>query len=152
MSTRRAMATLLVLLALCWGGTGYAATRPTDAHDYRRAAIEAARSAYDVTVTVRLVGSARAAGRLPLPYTVATLNDGRSALAGAAQRLVVARPVDDATARIRDRLGPLLLAAAAGLDDLRRAVRAPDLAALTGAVAALAPVGTALAAFLAEYG
>ncbi|WBB81052.1 hypothetical protein O7606_06625 [Micromonospora sp. WMMD882] len=152
MSVRRWAVALLVLLPLCWGGVGYASTRTPTADDYRRAAAGAARSAYHALVTADLVGRARLAGRLPSPYTGNVLDDGRAAVSGAARRFAAATPVDAPTARLRDRLGPLLLAATDRLTDVRRAARAPDPSALRRSVDALAPVTAALAGLLQEYG
>ncbi|MFG2052906.1 hypothetical protein ACGFI9_02650 [Micromonospora sp. NPDC048930] len=152
MSARSWAAGGLAVVALCWGGLGYTKTRPPDFHAYRLTAVESAQSAYHAVVTARVIGGAWRDGRVTGPYAESVLDDGRSALAGAADRFAGATPVDAETVRMRDRLGPLLLAANARLGAVRQAANAKDLAAVGRAVDQLPPVADGLDAFLQAYG
>jgi hypothetical protein len=123
-------ASALIAAALLWGGAGYLATKPTDFHDYRVAAVGAARSAYDALATAELTGRAVLAHRVTGPYAASTLDDCRSALAGAAKRFAGVGPPDAPTRAMRDELGPLLVRANAALSGVEDGVSASSVAAL----------------------
>jgi hypothetical protein len=139
------------LLAVCWGVVGYLQTKPTDHHDYRKAAVQAAESAYNAVATVRLTGEAELAGRVFPPYVATMMDDARQALAGAAKQFTAEAPPDQTTTQMRDRLGPLLVAANARLGEADSAVQDGDDQALREAVDALDQVGEQLSDFLEAY-
>jgi hypothetical protein len=142
---------LVSLLAVCWGVVGYLLTKPTDHHDYRKAAVQAAESAYNAVATVRLTGEAELDGRLYPPYVATMLDDARKALAGAAKQFTAESPPDQTTTRMRDRLGPLLVTASAALGEAESAVQDSDDQALRAAIDALDQVGEQLSDFLEAY-
>jgi hypothetical protein len=137
-------ATGLVAAALAWGGAGYLATKPTDFHDYRVAAVGAAQSAYDALASADLTGTALLAGRVTGPYADSMLGDARDALAGAAKQFAGVSPPDQRTQKMRDELGPLLIKANAVLPGT-----ASDITDKT--LDNLKPVEDALDQFLEEH-
>jgi hypothetical protein len=142
---------LVSLLAVCWGVVGYLLTEPTDHHDYRKAAVQAAESAYGAVTTVRLTGEAELAGRVFPPYVATMMDDARQALAGAAKQFTGEAPPDASTTQMRDRLGPLLVAANATLGEAESAVQDNDDRALRAAIEALDQLGGQLSDFLEAY-
>jgi hypothetical protein len=142
---------LVSLLAVCWGVFGYLLTKPTDHHDYRKAAVQAAQSAYNAVGTVRLTGEAELDGRLFPPYVTTMLDDARQALAGAAKEFTAEAPPDDATTRMRDQLAPLLTAANARIGDAQSATEDNDDQALREALDELAQLAEQLSDFLEAY-
>jgi hypothetical protein len=142
---------LVVLLVLCWGGFGYLMTKPTDHHDYRKAAVQAAESAYDSVGTVRLTVEASLDGRTFPPYVTSMMDDAREALAGAAKQFTAKAPPDEQTRTMRDRLGPLLLAANVRLGETEQAVEDGDDQAVREAVDRLHPLGEQLSDFIEAY-
>jgi hypothetical protein len=128
----------LVVLAIGWGGAGYLATKPTDFHDYRTAAIGAAQSAYTALTTAELTGRAVLADRIPGPYAASMLDDCRSALAGAAKRFTAVAPPDPRTTAMRATLGPLLSSANSVLGDIETALDAGPLQERLDAARAIA--------------
>jgi hypothetical protein len=104
-------ATGLSVVALFWGGAGYLDTGPADFHDYRVAAVGAARSARDALASAELTGKAVLAGKVTAPYAGSMLDDARDALAAAAERFRDASPPDGAAEALRDELEPLLVRA-----------------------------------------
>ena len=142
---------LVSLLAVCWGLAGYLLTKPTDHHDYRKAAVQAAQSAYGAMETVRLTSEAKLDGRLLSPYVTTMMDDARKALAGAAKKFASQAPPDDVTITMRDRLAPLLVAAGARLGDAQNAVEDHDDPALRGLLDPLGQVARELSDFLKAY-
>lgn len=142
---------LVSLLAVCWGVVGYLLTKPTDHHDYRKAAVQAAESAYNAVATVRLTGEAELDGRLFPPYATTMLDDARQALAGAAKQFTAEAPPDDTTTQMRDQLGPLLVAANAALGEVESALQDNDDRELREAIDALDQLGGQLSDFLEAY-
>jgi hypothetical protein len=142
---------LVVVLAACWGGAGYLLTKPTDHHDYRKAAVQAAQSAYGAVETVRLTGEAELDGRLFPPYVATMMNDARKALAGAAKKFTSQAPPDDVTIQMRDRLAPLLVAADARLGDAQNAAEGNDDQALRELLDPLGRIAEQLSDFLEAY-
>ena len=142
---------LIVLLVLCWGGAGYLITKPTDHHNYRKAAVQAAESAYDAVGTVRLTVEASLEGRTFPPYLTSTLDDERQALAGAAKEFTAKSPPDDTTTKMRDELAPLLVAANARLGETEQAAQDGDDHALQEAVKQLRPLGERLSGFVEAH-
>ena len=144
-------ALLVALVVGAWGVGGYLVTKPTDFHDYRKTAVQAAQSAYGAVTTARLTGEARGDARLYRRYAGTMLDDARDALAGAAKQFSATAPPDDVTNAIREQLAPLLVDADTTLGAVERALDDEDDAALAAAVAALEPVGEALADFIEEH-
>jgi hypothetical protein len=142
---------LVSLLAICWGLVGYLLTKPTDHHDYRKAAVQAAQSAYNAVGTVRLTGEAELDGRLFPQYVTTMVDDARTALAGAAKRFTAKAPPDETTTRMRDQLAPLLVAANARIGDAQSATEDDDDQALKEALDALNPIADQLSGFLEAY-
>jgi hypothetical protein len=142
---------LVSLLAVCWGVVGYFLTKPTDHHDYRKAAVQAAQSAYDAVGTARLTGEAEMEGRLFPPYVTTMLDDARKALAGAAKQFTAKAPPDETTTTMRDRLAPLLSAANALLGEAQSATEDDDDQALRKALDSLEPLGEQLSDFIEAY-
>jgi hypothetical protein len=142
---------LVSLLAVCWGVVGYYLTKPTDHHDYRKAAVQAAQSAYDAVGTVRLTGEAELDGRLFPQYVTTMLDDARQALAGAAKQFTAKAPPDNSTTKMRDQLAPLLTAGNALLGDVESATEDNDDQALRKALDQLEPLGEHLSDFLEAY-
>ncbi|GAB2923297.1 hypothetical protein GCM10027280_07980 [Micromonospora polyrhachis] len=151
MRTRWWAALLIALVVGVWGVGGYLATTPTDRHDYRKTAVQAAQSAYGAVTTARLTAEGRADARLYRRYAGTMLDDARDALAGAAKQFSATTPPDDVTTGIRAQLAPLLVDADTALGAVERAVDDEDDAALRAAVTALEPVGTALADFIEAH-
>ncbi len=130
---------------------GYLLTKPTDHHDYRKAAVQAAESAYNAVATVRLTGEAELAGRVIPPYVTTMVDDARRALAGAAKQFTGEAPPDATTTQMRDRLGPLLVAANAVLGEAESALQDNDDQALRSAIDALDQLSGRLSDFLEAY-
>jgi hypothetical protein len=142
---------IVVLLVLCWGGIGYLMTKPTDHHDYRKAAVQAAESAYDSVGTVRITVEASLDGRTFPTYVTSMMDDAREALAGAAKQFTAKAPPDEVTTKMRDQLGPLLVAANAQLGEVEQAVDDGDDQAVREAVEQLEPLGEQLSDFIEAY-
>jgi hypothetical protein len=142
---------LVSALAVCWGVVGYYLTKPTDHHDYRKAAVQAAQSAYDAVGTVRLTGEAELDGRLFPQYVTTMLDDARQALAGAAKQFTAEVPPDETTTKMRDQLAPLLANANVLLGDVESANEDNDDDALGKALDALEPLGEQLSDFLEAF-
>jgi hypothetical protein len=130
---------------------GYLLTKPTDHHDYRKAAVQAAESAYSAVATTRLAGEAELDGRLLPPYLTTILDDARQSLAGAAKQFTAVSPPDGRTTEMRDRLGPLLVTANAQLGEVESAVEEGDRPALRAALRAAAQLAEQLSDFLGAY-
>ncbi|MFI6132705.1 hypothetical protein [Micromonospora sp. NPDC051141] len=151
MRTRSWAAMGMASVAVAWAGAGYLAIRPADFHDYRKAAVQSAQSAYQAVKTAELVGESRLRDRVAGPYTASVLDDAREALVGAAKQYATEVPVDGRTETMREELGPLLLAANAGLGRVQTAARDDDAMELSAAVAALKPVTGGLSQFIQEH-
>ena len=151
MSGRRWGATVLVLLTLIWALFGYYLTKPTDEHDYRTNAVDAAKSAYDALVTARLSAQARLDGRVTRPYLASMLDDARKGLVGAEQDFTRDAPPDSRTTAMREKLGPLLLAANKQLGEVEDAAEDGGPDQLRSAVGALDPLRDQLSTFIETY-
>ena len=134
-----------------WGIWGYFLVKPVDHHDFRTAAVHAAQSTDDTVQTVLLAGQAELSGQVLPTYLQAVLDDSQDTLGGAAKRLTGYAPPDAATARMRDQLGPLILAAQRGVGDVTRADRTGDDTALRAALTDLDGVGQRLGDFVEAY-
>jgi hypothetical protein len=144
-------AVAVAAVALGWGGFGYLATRSTDAHDYRKTAVQSAQSAYNAVATARLAGRADLDGQMFGPYVTSMLDDSRGALSGAVRQLAGEVPPDAASGALRDQLDALLTAADAGLGRLQRATDDGDDAVRRAALGDLDPVAAGLSAFVEEH-
>jgi hypothetical protein len=140
-----------VVLALAWGVVGYYTSKPTDFHDYREAAVHAAQSAHYSLSTTDQTVRAHLRGQTFDGYVRSTLDDSAKATAGAAKQFAGEAPVDAATVRMRDELGPLLLAATHALGDLQRAEQSGDDGELRRGVEALPPIDERLSEFIEAH-
>jgi hypothetical protein len=140
-----------VAALLVWALFGYYVTKPTDFHDYRKEAVQAAQSAYYSVWTAERTIQAQLDGRTFDTYLRNALDDAVKATAGAAKRFAGKAPVDTATTRMRDQLGPLLLTATRTLGDVQMAEQSGDQTALRRSIQALRPVGDRLSDFIESY-
>ncbi|PSK65490.1 hypothetical protein B0E53_02547 [Micromonospora sp. MH33] len=125
-----AVAALLVL----WAGLAYEVSRPQDASGYLRTVLQVAGSAHDAAATGVLVAREQRRQHLTATYAVSAYDDAMKAVAGAQKKLGTEAAPDDASRALRDRLAPLVEAAARALSD---AASARDDSALGHAGAAL---------------
>ncbi|SBT65794.1 hypothetical protein GA0070622_2806 [Micromonospora sediminicola] len=151
MRARAWAAVVATLVAGGWGAAGYLTTKPTDFHDYRRVAVQAAQSTLHAVATTRMVGSAASQDRLWSPYVSSVLDDARDAFAGAAKKMAGETPPDERTTAMRDELTPLMSTADERMTEAEEAIDAEDATALRRAVDALAPVAEALSIFIEEH-
>lgn len=148
---RRWLLVVAVLLAVGWGVWGYYLVKPADHHDYRTAAVHAAQSADDAVHTVVLTGRADLAGNTLATYVRSVLGTAQNSIGGATQRLTGQAPPDAASVSVRDRLGPLLLAAQRDVGDAALAGENADHDALREVLRRLASDGDRLDAFIEAY-
>ncbi|MFG2052959.1 hypothetical protein ACGFI9_02925 [Micromonospora sp. NPDC048930] len=106
----------VALLGL-WAGFAYQVSRPPEASDYLRTAVQVATSAHDAAATGVLVGRQQLRGHLTGPFADTAYDDALRAVAGAQHELAAAIPPDPATTALRDRLAPLVQAAGRSLTD-----------------------------------
>jgi hypothetical protein len=139
-----------VVLAVLWAVIGYQLTRQPDFHDYRKAAVQAAESAYDAVATAQLTVQAQLDGQVTGAYTDSTLQRGADAVAGAWKQYATAQPVDARSVSIRDELGPLLQESVRVLGDLRYAEQLGP-AATAHALAAAGPLAEDLSDFVDRH-
>jgi hypothetical protein len=143
---RLAIATAAVLLF--WAGVAYNLSKPPDASDYLRIALQAAASAHDGAATGVLIGRQQLHQQVFAAFTVSAYEDARQALAGAQKKLADTPPPDPVSAGLRDRLAPPVQAA---VHDLGDAAEASDDAALRAAVDALSHDAQQLGALIEEH-
>jgi hypothetical protein len=148
---RRGSWLVAVAALLVWALVGYYVTKPTDFHDYRKGAVQAAQSVYYSVRAAERTVQAQLDGRTFDTYVRSALDDAVKATAGAAKQFAGEAPVDAATTRMRDQLGPLLLTAARTLGDVQMAEQSGDEAALRRSMQALRPVGDRLSDFIESY-
>jgi hypothetical protein len=137
-------------LVIVWAIFGYFLTKPTDFHDYHKAVVQAAESASDAVSTAQLTVQAQLDDRVTGPYVHSTLQRSVDAVAGAWKQFAGITPVDEATTKMRDELGPLLLSAVNVLGDLDRAENSGG-AATARALPALDPVAQRLSDFVEAH-
>jgi hypothetical protein len=142
---------LPVVVVLIWGLFSYFAIKPTDAHDFRKTAVQAAQSAYFSISTADLAVRQYLAGRTLDTYLQAALDDATKGVSGAASEFASEQPVDPYTTRLRDQLTPLLSASVRAMQDLRTAEQAGDTAALRRYDKELRPLRTKLNRFIERY-
>lgn len=111
------LAVAAVALLGLWAGLAYQLSRPPEASDYVRTAMQVATSAHDAAATGVLVGRQQLQGRLTAVFAATAYDDALRALAGAQHRLAGAVPPDEAATALRDRLAPLVQAAGRSLTD-----------------------------------
>jgi hypothetical protein len=140
-----------VAALLVWALVGYYATKPTDFHAYRKGAVQAAQSAYYSVWAAERTVQAQLDGRTFDTYVRSALDDAVKATAGAAKQFAGEAPVDAATNRMRDQLGPLLLTATRTLGDVQMAEQSGDETAVRRSMQALQPVGDRLSEFIESY-
>jgi hypothetical protein len=139
-----------VVIALAWVGLAYCAG-PTDAHGYRRTAVEMAQASVNAVRTAALVGVADHNGKLVDPYFSVLIGRSAGAVAGAQDELAAESPPDDATRALRDELTPMLVEAAKAIGDLELATAGGDDAQIDGVVAQLRQVGDRLDDFVERH-
>lgn len=93
---------------ILWAGLAYNVARPADYRDYSRTMVQVAESAHDAAQSGRLVAQQQLAGQVTGPYSVAAYDDAAKGLAGAQKKFAGQGPPDDASAKLRDALSPLL--------------------------------------------
>ncbi|MEU4217922.1 hypothetical protein [Actinoplanes sp. NPDC026623] len=135
----------VVSVVLLWAGFAYQVSRPADAREYLRTAMQVAESAHDAAVTGALIGRRQLEDQVFGAFAVTAYGDAAKGLAGAAGKIAGPVPPDAASARLRDRLLALLQAATRELGDAAAARTDP---ALRAAVAGLDAVGVRLAALI----
>jgi hypothetical protein len=121
-------ATALVLL---WAGFAYDLSRPPDGSDYHRTVLQVTRTAHDAAATGALIGRQQLDGRVFGPFAVSAYRDATRAMGSARRRLTEQAPPDGASMAQRDRIAPIMGAAA---DHLGDAASARDDARLRAAV------------------
>jgi len=100
---------------------------------------------------VTLTGRAELSGKTLATYVRSVLDTAQNTVGGASKRLVGHAPPGPASVRIRDRLGPLLLAAQRGVGDAALADQSADTAGLREALTRLDTVGDQLDDFIEAY-
>jgi hypothetical protein len=148
---RRWLVVVASLVSVAWGVWGYYLVKPADYHDYRTAAVHAAQSADDAARTVVLTGRADLAGNTLPTYVRSVLDTAQNSTGGAAKQLTSQAPPDAASVAIRDRLGPLLLAAQRDIGDAALADDRADHDALRAALRRLEADGAGLDDFIEAY-
>jgi hypothetical protein len=148
MLRHRSAIAAVALLAL-WAGFAFDLSRPADATDYRRTAVQVAQSAHDAASTAALIARQQLQGRVFGTFATSAYQDAAEAAAGAAKKITGHPPPDRDAARLRDRIAGLVQAT---VRDLGAAVRATDAAALRAAAAGLERSAQALRALLTELG
>jgi hypothetical protein len=121
-------------VALLWAGLAFDLSRPADAADYLRTALQAAESAHDGAATGALIGRQELDQQVFTAFAISAYEDAGKALAGAQKKLADTPPPDDESAGLRDRLAPMVQAA---VHDLGDAATAGGDALLRAAVDAL---------------
>jgi hypothetical protein len=124
-------ATAVVLL---WAGFAVDQSRPPDRTDYHRTVRQVTGTAHDAAATGALIGRQQLDGRVFGPFAASAYRDATRAIGSARRRLTEQAPPDEGSAAQRDRLSPVLNAAA---DHLGDAASAGDDADLRAAVASL---------------
>jgi hypothetical protein len=142
------LAIALGAVLLLWAGFAASVTAPPDRSDYRRTAVRAAESAHDAASTGALIARQQLGGDVFGTFAAAAYDDATRTLAGAAHDLAAQPPPDDASARLRDGVLPLVQDAVRALGD---AARATSEAALRTALAALEDVAGRLADLVETY-
>jgi hypothetical protein len=147
----RHWAPLFVALVVLWAVVGYLLTKPTDFHDYRKAAVQSAESGYNAVSTAEITVRAQLDDKVTGPFSKTTLDWASSAVAGAWKQFAGVAPVDEATTAMRDELGPILLSAVRVLGDLTKAEDSGSPAATAHALGQLGPVADQLSGFLEQH-
>jgi hypothetical protein len=135
-------------VGLLWAGLAYNMSKPGDATGYLRTALQVAASAHDGASTGVLIGRQQLDQQVFAAFAVSAYDDARQALAGAQKKLADTPPPDKTSARLRDRLAPLVQAAVRDLGD---AAQASGDAGLSAAVEALQHDAGRLGDLIAEY-
>jgi hypothetical protein len=143
---RPAIAAAAVLLF--WAGLAYNLSKPPDASDYLRTALQVAASAHDGAATGVLIGHQQLDQQVFAAFAVSAYEDAGQTLAGAQKKLADTPPPDEESAGLRDRLAPVVLAA---VHDLGDAAQASDDGALRTAVDALSHDAQQLDTFIEEH-
>jgi hypothetical protein len=136
---------ILAALVLFWAGFAYDATRPPDPKSYHRTVVQVAEATYNGVRTGWLTGREELAGHLFSTYSDAAFGDATKAVSGAAKQFAGEAPPDQASARLRDQLSPMVLEAMRQLGD---AAQAENDAALRKAVDGLDALAEQLDAFV----
>ena len=148
MNLRRLTIALAGVLAL-WAGFAVRVSAPPDRSDYRRTAVQAAGSAHDAAGTGALVARTQLDGHAFGTFIATAYDDAARTLSGAAKQIAEQAPPDDASARLRDEVLPLVQEAVRALGD---ASRASTEGALRAALAALDDVAGKLGDIVDQYG
>jgi hypothetical protein len=136
MNARRTTAAAAVVLL--WVAFAYDVSRPADRDAYRRTVTQVTAAAHDAAVTAALTGRQQLKGKLFTAFAASAYDDAGRAVAGAQKKLAAQPPPDDSSARLRDRLAPLVQNTVEAIGDAatadsRRRLRAAvaDLEAVT---------------------
>jgi acyl-CoA reductase-like NAD-dependent aldehyde dehydrogenase len=128
----------LAAVVLLLGGFAYTQSRPPTPSDYHRTLVQVAESAHDAVRTGWLTGREQLSGRVFGTFVMAAFDDAGGAIAGAGKKFAAAVPPDGRSARLRDRLNPLLQEAVRDLGDAARADNDDVLRAAVDALGRLA--------------
>jgi hypothetical protein len=148
MSAVNRLAIAAAAVLLFWAGLAYNLSRPADASDYLRTALQAAASAHDGAASGVLIGRQQLDRQVFAAFAVSAYEDAGQALAGAQKTLADTPPPDEASAGLRDRLAPVVQAA---VHDLGDAAVASDAATLRAAVDALSQDAEQLHTLIEEH-
>jgi hypothetical protein len=148
MSAVNRLAIAAAAVLLLWAGLAYNLSKPPDASDYLRVALQAAASAHDGAATGVLIGDQQLDQQVFAAFAVTAYDDAGQALAGAQKKLADTPPPDQASAGLRDRLAPVVQAS---VHDLGDAAEASDDVALRAAVDALSQDARQLSAFIEAH-
>ncbi|WP_199512532.1 hypothetical protein [Nucisporomicrobium flavum] len=121
MRAGRKIAVVAAVAVLFWTGLAVELSRPGDFRAYHRAVLQVAQGAHDAAQTAKLAARLKAAHRTTPAFTAAAFDDAAKALAGAQKQFAGQAPPDERSARLRDRLGPLLAREITLLGDVMRA-------------------------------
>lgn len=147
MSARGAWHAIVVGLVLL-AALAVPAMWPVDANAYRDTTVKAAQGGLSGARTAQLVADAHLRGRITGPYTTVVLQDARTATATALSELADSEVPDAPSARLRDQLSPLLVAASAAVADAGTAIDNDDDAALRAVQRRLTKAGDDLEAYV----
>ena len=147
---RRWVAVIAAVLAVWMGGYAFL-TRSPDATAYRELCVQAAQDALDGLGTARLSAGPVGDPELVGTYTTSMLDDAQKLIGGARASLAGPVPPDVASARLRDKVTPLLDRAERGYQDLAMARAEGDTNAQYAAAQRMQPTEDQLRAFVERY-
>lgn len=147
MRLRRWIISIAVVLAVWMAGYAFLSRSP-DATAYRQTCVQAAQDAVDGLGTTRWSADAQGDRQLWGTYATANIEDARKMVRTARSSLAAQTPPDDASARLRDEVLPLLDQAERVFEELDAARSQGDTPAQYAAARKMQPIIDALRSFI----